>query len=134
MYLQAKRRRGGLGQLIAPDLVSPLVSAFTPSTTPSCSTWDFFFNDAAWQACQRGLEVAQIQSVPANAAAAGYSPDVVAVAQATANEQSGFAPADVSNISTFYGAGQLVTPAAIPTWLYVVGAIAGGLLVMSAFK
>jgi hypothetical protein len=153
MYLQAKtRKRRWLGAAGAPSSISdwmdiaavgaaggiaaggmnPLAAVLSPDT--SCSTWDFFFNPTAWQSCEAALATAQIQSVPINAAAAGYSPNVVAVAQATADAQTDFVPSDVANMAQYYGAGQIVTPGSIPTWMYIAGAVAAGLLVMAAFK
>jgi hypothetical protein len=112
-----------MGSILPMSVFSPM-SAVLPSDG-SCSILDFFFDPASWRACQQALEVAQIQSVPQNAAAAGYPANVVQVAQMAADQQSSNAPADVANVASFYNAGQLtVTPFAWPWWAWAL--IAGG--------
>jgi hypothetical protein len=137
MYVQTSGRRRGLRGLGADLSITNLPTVSTPSPAPtasSCSYWDFFFNAPAWQACQRQAAVAQIQSVPANAAAAGYSPDVVAAAQAAADAQIAQVPSDVAYIASTDNAGTLVTPASVPAWVWYVGIGAGALLLIAALK
>lgn len=134
MYLRGTSRSGrrGLGQLLPMDIPTEIaVNAAVPS---GCNWWEFFTSPASWSACQTAQEVAQIQTVPANAAYYGYSPAVVSAAQVAADQQSGFAVSDTNDIATQYSAGQLVTTSSIPTWLWVAGAIGGGLLLIAALK
>lgn len=133
MYLATPTRRRGLGRLGSQAMPLSLANPVS-SDSNSCSYWDFFFNAPAWQTCQQGLAVAQIQTVPANAAAYGYPAAVVSAAQAAADAQIAQVPSDVADVATVYSAGTVATPASIPTWLYIAGAIAGGLLVIAAFK
>jgi len=102
----------------------PMALATNGAPEPSsCSYWDFFFDKPAWDACQNALAVAQIQNVPQKAAAAGYSPTVVQVAQQEADLQSAQVPGDTTSIADYYGAGQLLytpqTQTALPTWAWV---------------
>jgi hypothetical protein len=157
VYLSAAqpRRRGrglrGLGQEevtgILPGIFSPFSAAATYLSTPSapvsapystaadCSLWDFFFNSKSWQACARAAEASQIATVPANAAAYGYTQPVINAAQASADAQIAMAPSDVEGIAQYYGAGSLLPPLpTVPTWVLVAGAVAGGLLLIAALK
>lgn len=105
---------------------------------PSCSTWDFFFNSAAWKACQNALAVAQIQQVANNAATSyGAGSQTAQVAQQVAAQQEALVPLDTQNIASYYGAGTLLaTPgsspqgqAGMPTWA-VAGLIVAGFLLL----
>lgn len=107
------------------------ISAYKPQ---SCSQVDFYLDPAAWEACQTQLEVAQIQTVPANAAAAGYPSYVVQTAQDAANQQSAQAPTDTANIANYYGAGKLLytpgspnNPLGLPMWLWYSLLAVGGI-------
>ena len=132
-----RRSRRGLGEIYGAGWPNPNPN----SGVDQCSTWDFFFNPSTWKACETAQGQAQIQTVPQNAAAAGYSPSVVAVAQAAANQQSAQVPADVANVAQFYSAGQLLanvqnpsSPFGLPTWVWwVVGGIAS-VFVLKAVK
>src|SRR5271166_1990910 len=152
MYLQAAGRRtrdsrarlgdipAGAGLVVG--LVNPVAGmiltandAYATSIAPAtgCSYLDFFVNSARWQACQMQREIAQIQTVPQNAAAAGYPTPVVQVAQDTADQQSADAAGDSSNVASYYGAGQVLydpqNQTALPTWLWVL--LAGGIGVVA---
>jgi hypothetical protein len=132
-----KRRTRRLGQLIFPDVVSTIatnVALPAAPASPSCSSWDFFFNSAAWQACQRGLSTAQIESVPINAAAAGYPAAVVDVAQAAANQQIAQVSSDVANVATTYSAGTPVTLASIPWYLWAALGVGAFVVVRGVSK
>jgi len=140
------RIRRGLGRLgsqamplsLATATSTPSPTGYYPPVLPdatSCSYWDFFFNPTAWSACAQAAEVANINQVAVNAAAvygSGSPSDLTA--QAAAAQQETYAADDTSNIARYYGAGNLVTSASIPTWLYVAGGVAGGLLLISALK
>ena len=99
---------------------------------PDCSTWDFFFNAAAWRACQTAKEKAQIATVPANAA---YyypnSPATIQAAQVAAAQQAAQAEGDQGNIAQYYGAGTTIaTPGqGMPTWV-MAALLVGGLLLL----
>lgn len=133
--LLSTRRRGGLRGLGDP---AADIAAYLATHSSGCSWWSFYFDKPAWLACVNAAGVAQIQSVPQNAQAAGYPQPVIDVAQATADEQSGMVPADNLNIGSFYGAGQLLyTPGnqtALPTWAWIALAVAGGLVVVKMVK
>jgi hypothetical protein len=120
---------------IVPQLATSLALPGAPSA-PDCSTWDFFFNSAAWKACQAAKERAQIQQVAANAAYyyGPNSPQARAAAQAAA-DQAAQAAADQENVGDYYGAGSLIaqTPnpdnaASMPTW--VMAALIVGTLML----
>jgi hypothetical protein len=149
MYRSAiprKTRRGmrglrgrGLGRLgsefpLGIGLASSTYPTAPYSTAADCSIWDFFFNPSAWQACAQAAEVSQINSVPANALAYGYPANDVAVAQAAAASQAAYAASDSSDVASYYQAGTLVTGSSIPTWLWIAGTLAAGLVVIEAVK
>lgn len=158
MYLQAKRRRGlgGLGifplslataqpstpaQLIAAQNAASASEgqiAPVPDVSQLCSSWDFFFNPTAWQACAATAIAGGPQSVVVNAQTFGYPASVIDVGQAFADQQAALAPSDAANIANFMGAGSLLydptNQSALPTWAWIGLAIGAGLLVTSAFK
>jgi hypothetical protein len=110
------------------------LAAPTSPSQPSCSSWDFFFNSAAWQACQRGLSTAQIESVPINAAAAGYPAAVVDVAQAAANQQISQVSNDVASVANTYSAGAPITLASIPWYFWAALGVGAFVLVRGVSK
>jgi hypothetical protein len=149
MPLQGFRRTRGMGSQAMPlVLANPTPSTPEqvtaaaiaaggpiPDVSSLCSEWDFYFNQAAWTQCAQAAIAAGPQTVPANAKAAGYSPDVVAAAQTAADQQSSQAAADAQNIATYYGAGQLLytpgspnNPLGLPNWLWFSLLAAGGLV------
>jgi uncharacterized protein YfaS (alpha-2-macroglobulin family) len=121
-----------LGQMPGSQFIPMIVDAATPAPVPDCSTWDFFFNAPAWQACQVAKEKAQIATVPANAAYY-YGPGSVSaqVAQQAAAQQAAQAEGDQANIANYYGAGTVVaTPGqGMPTWVIAALLVGGVLLV-----
>ena len=149
-----RRRRGGLGQMLpAVDFAGPVIMAGgsdisgpTPPTVPpdatSCSTWDFFFDPAAWRTCAALAENAQIQNVAANAAFYYPPPSpAAAVAQAAASQQESSVSADTGNVANFMGADTLLyTPpgqpgyAGLPLWLWAAFSIGGALIVSKALR
>lgn len=140
---RTRRRLRGLGyeSWLDPFAVNPDPSMSIPAAVPdatSCSTIDFFLNPSAWQACANKAGQAQIQSVPANALAAGYSPAVVAAAQAAADQQASLVPADTASIATSLGAGQLLNDltsgTALPTWAWALIAVGGAILVIKFLR
>jgi hypothetical protein len=77
-------------------------SAANPNVQPDlsgCSTWQILWGNLTgdYSGCIAANE-AMIQSVPANAIAAGYSPDVVSSIQDEATEQEAQVPSDVYSI------------------------------------
>jgi hypothetical protein len=161
MYLSAPPRRRRLGRLgsqamplslatAVPSTPGQLISSSVaagqgvPSASDVCSVWDFYFNPTAWNVCSQQFIAAAPQSVVANATAAGYSPDVIAAAQAAADEQSSHAAADAANIANFYGAGNLNpfftpgsppgSPTNWPLWVWIAILGGGGLLAWSMVK
>ena len=134
MYVstQKRGRRLGrrLGQLPGIDLATTLAtSSYAPSLNCANISWlDFFLDQQAWAECQQGLETAQIESVPINVPAAGYSPAVVDAAQAAANAQIASVPSDIANVAATYQAGTPVTVSSIP-W-YIWAALGLGVVVV----
>jgi len=117
------------------DSTAPYAPGAAPySTAGNCSTWDFFFNSAVWQACANAAQNSQIQSVVVNAQN-GYGTDSVAAAVAAqaAEAQEAATDSDTSNIASYYGAGSLLaTPGGlstsgflgIPWWVWAAGGVA----------
>jgi hypothetical protein len=70
-----------------------------PAAPSGCSTWDMLYGNLTgdYSGCIVNNQ-AVIQQVPINAAAAGYSPAVVAVTQQTASQQEAMVPSDVATI------------------------------------
>jgi len=127
---RARRRLRGLGSVVMPLALAQPYSPAPPQDATDCSTWDFFFDPAAWKACAAAAEVSSIQSVAKNAAQYYGADSVTAqVAQTAANQQSAFANSDVQNVATFFNAGQLVSAASVPAWIWAL-AIGGGALVL----
>jgi hypothetical protein len=116
-----------------------------PSDVGGC--WMMYvFGQGAYNSCIAAGNNAGIQSVPSNAAAYGYAPNVVAAAQAMATQQEAMTDSDIANVDTFYnlpssplipstGPGfDLGDPTTWPAWLWIAIAGGGGLLVWSAVK
>ena len=82
----------------------------------ACSWYDYIWPT---QACTDALNAQQYQSVPINAAAAGYPASVVAVAQQSADENTALIPVDDASV---YGAYAPTAATAIPFWAWVAGA------------
>lgn len=122
-----------LGQMPGAQFIPMIVDAAAPSTAPpDCSTWDFFFNAAAWRACQAAKERAQIATVPANAAYYyGPASTPAQVAMQVAADQAAQAAADQGNVAEYYSAGSAVaTPGqGMPTWV-MAALLIGGLLLL----
>lgn len=156
MYLSAvssrgQRRSRRLGQLPGFDIVGPLAVGIATAPPPAPGTisnadlalnWLDSFGGMAygcypWDvACANKAAMitagqAQIQQVPTNAAYY-YGADSAAaqVAQQFATQQETLVPSDVSGAI----AATAVGPGGIPVWLIAVGAIAGGLLLISVLK
>lgn len=97
---------------------------------PECSLWLLFTGE--YQACVQKQSLiaagqAQIQTVPDNAVAAGYSPEVVAVAQQTATQQESLVPGDVNAIASL--------PSGVtPPWVWLALAGGGVLLALNLFR
>ena len=136
MYLAAaprRRRARRLGQVVeAVDVLSSGTNLLNSWAGGGCAWTYFYFNRSAWDACTKAQTDAQLQTVPDNAAAAGYPPNVVAVAQAMANQQKLLTAGDVANVSNFYGAGQILytpqTQSSLPTWAWIAIAAGVGLV------
>lgn len=85
----------------------------TPSAPSGCSTWDMLYGNLTgdYSGCIVNNQ-AVIQQVPINAAAAGYSPAVVAVTQQTASQQEAMVPSDVATIVASQDSGT-------PSWVWL---------------
>ena len=148
MFLRGITRRG-LGRLGSQAM--PLSLAQATPNAPNCPWWMWFEGNYLTCIQQPGLmteQNAQIQTVPYNAAQAGYPANVVATAQAAADAQMANTPADVANVTqaiensqvdqspiTYFG-NELLNPnvvpqppSAWPTWLWVL--LAGGIGVVA---
>jgi hypothetical protein len=111
-----------------------------------CSVWDWLTGACGAKIATKAMQIPnyqQIQSVPANAAAAGYSPEVVAIAQRTADTQSAQLPADAASIANYYSTsfpglnltGAVLDPlSTVPPWVWLLGLAAGGLLLMRTLR
>jgi hypothetical protein len=94
MITRTSRQRGfrGLGQydsetgFVDPDpSINPSANNASLPMPAACSWWDDIWPS---EACSLALGQQQIQSVPANAAAAGYPAPVVQATQAAADQQT----------------------------------------------
>lgn len=125
-------------QLISNWFGSEVAPAPVVAPTPlasDCSIWDFNFNKPAWDACLNAAGVAQIESVPQNAAYYYGADSLTAqVARQAAAQQEAQVPLDTANISQFYGAGKLFATAGpqgatTPTWA-IAALLVGAFLLM----
>lgn len=135
--------RYGLGQNYSQGPLATCDPSVDPSgLCPATCNWfeteiDFFTDSSAWQACQTAASQAAIQAVADNAAHYyGADSQTAQVAQQAADQQKAQSASDIQNIADYYKAGTVQLPSAsnIPSWLWIVGAGIGGLLLLSMMR
>ena len=126
-------------------MTSLLATWTEPTSTGGC--WPlYFFGKTAYDNCVNRFNIAQIQSVPQNAAAAGYPPNVVAAAQAAADQQSRQVPTDTQSIDTLYNLPSSpfipsiapgtspFDPSTWPTWAWIALGLGGAVVAWKVLK
>lgn len=145
MYLTKVPRRRGLGRLGGQAMPLSLATVAAPPDPADCWPY-YFFGKSSYDACVNRTGVAMVQTVPQNAAAAGYPPNVVAAAQAAADAQAAQVPQDTQTIDASYdlplsplmpslGPGfSGLNPSSWPLWLWIAFGLGGSLVVVKLLK